>query len=371
MKVVIAPARYRPSLGGVETHAREIAIRLSRNFDVTVLTSSPGRQLAHNETLDGIPVRRVSTWPSSGDPFVPFGWSRALRELQPDVVIVDGYQSVVSARALIYVTRHRIPSVLVFHEGANPNRLRQALYPLQRRILARWFRRASRTVATAPHEISEYQSQLNLDSDAIVYIPNGSDLPQPQVQPEVMPHKIVSLGRLEPQKRHHLVIEALRELRKDGNPWSLVIVGRGDEKTALLNQAREMGMSSYVTVTDFDGNQRGEMATELLSARIVIAPSLFETHPMAVVEAALLGCHVLVPEEGNLGVTGLAERRVVEKVATSTAAELANSVREATVRSFVPNRAALVTWDDCAEKFSELLRELATDERVNGATPQH
>lgn len=371
MKVVIAPARYRPSLGGVETHAREVAVRLAREFEITVVTSNPGRHLVENEVIDGVAVRRVPTWPSSGDPFIPIGWSRTLREIAPDVVIIDGYQSVVSARALMYVARRGIPSVLVFHEGANPNRIRQALYPLQRKVLGRWIRQINKTIATAPHEIDQYQSELRIRPDSLEYIPNGSDLPTPPSPPKVDEFKIVSIGRLESQKRHHLVIDALAELRHDGNPWSLVIVGQGDEREALEVQARERGLDGYVTVTSFDGDRREEMSSELMSARIVIAPSLYETHPMAVVEAALLGCHVLVPEEGNKGVTDLATRGMVESIPSSSAHEIAESIRDARLRSFETNRSELTTWDDCAEEFKKIVRKLANDVRALGATPQH
>lgn len=356
MKVVIASARYRPSLGGVETHAREVAIRLAREFDVSVVTSSPGRGLPSVEVLDGIPLRRVTTWPSGGDPFIPWGWSRVFRELNPDVLLIDGYQSVISARALIYATRRDIPTIVVFHEGANPNRVRQALYPLQRRILGHWFRRARFTVATAPHEIDLYQRELRLTS--LVYIPNGADLPSVEHPPEQLPWKIVSLGRLERQKRHHLVIEALAELRADGNPWSLTIIGLGNEKQNLLDLAAQLGVEDSVTVTAFEGSNRDEMTAELLSARIVIAPSTYETHPMAVVEAALLGCHVVVPSEGNPGVTGLATRGVAEAIATESGSDIARELRSAVRREFRANRRELSSWDDCADQLRSLIEEI-------------
>ena len=356
MKVVIASARYRPSLGGVETHAREVATRLSHHFDVVVVTSNPGGKLPATEVLDGVPIRRVTTWPSGGDPFIPWGWSRTLREVRPDVVVIDGYQSVISARALVYATRHQIPTIVVFHEGANPNPLRQALYPMQRRILGRWFRRARYTVATAPHEMDVYQHELQLTT--LMYIPNGADLPPVAQPPTQQPWKIVSLGRLERQKRHHLVIEALAELRTDGRPWSLTIIGLGEEKKNLLELAEQCGVADVVTVTAFDGSDREAMTAELLSARLVIAPSTYETHPMAVVEAALLGCHVVVPREGNPGVVGLVDRGIAEAITTESGDEIARELRAAAQRDFRANRNELSSWDDCANQFRRLIDDI-------------
>ena len=359
MKVVIASARYRPSLGGVETHAREIATKLGIDFDVTVVTSNPGSKLLSDEYLDGVLVKRVPTWPRKGDPFVPWGWSQVVRELRPDAVVIDGYQSVISARALMFATRHRIPSVLVFHEGANPNRLRQALYPLQRRVLGRWFRRANFTVATAPHELDLYRRQLNLSPDSLVYIPNGADLPTVDASINVEPGKVVSIGRLEKQKRHDLVINALAHLRRDGEPWRLTIIGHGEEKESLEGLADALGIAEYVTVTAFEGSEREQMVEELASAQLVIAPSLFETYPMAVIEAAHLGCHVVVPAEGNEGVAGLVQRRIAEAVNTSSAEVLARELREAAQRTFVADRSELISWDECALEFRRLLEKLS------------
>jgi len=355
MKIVIAAAQYSPSLGGVQTHAREVAKRLAATHDVTVLTSSPGGTLALHDVVDGVAVRRVPTWPAAGDPFVPRGWGRAIDDLQPDCVIVDGYQSVVSARALVGSIKRRIPTIVVYHEGANANRLRQTLYPLQRKVLGRWFRAADRTVATAPHEMALYQRELHLDPARLLYIPNGADLPQPSTKVVVDPWHLVSIGRLEPQKRHHVVIDALAALRAATEPWRLTIIGGGDHRDALLAQAKERGLADVVTIRRFGIDERAELAASLQSARLVVAPSLYETHPMAVIEAAALGCRVVVPEEGNEGVTGLAERGVAMAVSSDTPEALARSLRQALDQDFVVNRAELHTWDDCAATLADTI----------------
>jgi glycosyltransferase involved in cell wall biosynthesis len=189
----------------------------------------------------------------------------------------------------------------------------------------------------------------------LVYIPNGADLPPAIDPPSQQPWKIVSIGRLERQKRHHLVVEALAELRKDGNPWSLTIIGLGDEKQNLLDLASQRGIADAVTVVAFEGSRREEMAAELLSARIVIAPSTYETHPMAVVEAALLGCHVVVPREGNPGVTGLVARGIAEGIVTESGSDIARELRAASQREFRANRKELSSWDDCADQLRSLM----------------
>ena len=363
MRILLAAPRYSPLLGGVQTHAHEIAMRLNRSFDLVVVTSSPGKSFPLTEVIDGVAIRRVPTLPASGDPFVPRGWIRALKEIQPDIVILDGYQSVISAWVLITTVRRNIPLIVVYHEGATPNGLRQKLYPLQRRILGRWFRRAQFTVATAPHEVALYRSQLRLDPSRLKYIPNGSDMPQPAEQPTIDPWHLVSIGRLEPQKRHNVVIDALAQLRSSETPWRLTIIGRGEEQQVLEAQARELGLADAVTFRSFGVDEREQMSAALLSAKIVIAPSLFETHPMAVIEAAALGCHVLVPAEGSEGVVGLAARGIVEAIPTLDTKTFAEGVSRASKKEFMCNHEELLSWDDAANEFVSLINQIATGKK--------
>ena len=360
MKILLAAPRYSPLLGGVQTHAHEIAMRLNQSFELVVVTSSPGKSFPLSDSIDGVTIRRVPTLPASGDPFIPRGWVRALKEIQPNIVILDGYQSVISAWVLITTIRLNIPLIVVYHEGANPNGLRQRLYPLQRRILARWFRRANFTVATAPHEVALYRAQLRLDPTRLKYIPNGADMPQPAERPTVDPWHLVSIGRLEPQKRHNAVIDALAQLRSPESPWRLTVIGRGDEQPVLEKQAQELGLGDVVTFRSFAVDERENMAAALLSAKIVIAPSLFETHPMAVIEAAALGCHVLVPAEGSEGVVGLAERGIVEAIPTLDSQAFAEGIRQASKKVFACNREELLSWDDAANEFASLINQIAS-----------
>ena len=358
---MLSSARYSPSLGGVQTHAREIATRLNRSHDVTVVTSNPGLELPGADVIDGVTINRVKTWPASGDPFIPWGWVKQLKSLQPDVVILDGYQSVVSAWALMSTIRHDIPLIVVYHEGANANGLRQALYPLQRRVLARWFRRARFTVATAPHEVELYQKELSLNVERLKYIPNGADMPTPAVRPEVDPWHLVSIGRLERQKRHHIVIDALAQIRTPETPWHLTVIGRGEEQSVLTAQAADLDIADAVQFRSFDQHERALLAGTLQSAHLVIAPSLYETHPMAVIEAAALGCHVLVPAEGNEGVVGLARRGIVEAVPSFDANQFVSSIRVASTTKFTPNLEELVTWDDAADEFDAMIQQIASE----------
>jgi glycosyltransferase involved in cell wall biosynthesis len=363
VKILLAAARFTPLLGGVETHAREIALRLNREFDVVVVTASPGKSFPLTDSIDGVAIRRVPTLPARGDPFIPRGWVRTLKEIQPEIVILDGYQSVISAWVLITTIRRNIPLIVAFHEGANANRLRQRLYPLQRRILGRWLRRANFTVAVAPHEVALYCAQLRLDPTRLKYIPNGSDMPQPAELPTVDPWHLVSIGRLEPQKRHNAVIDALAHLRSPESPWRLTVIGRGDEQPILERQAQALGLGDVVTFCSFAVEEREQMSSTLLSASIVIAPSLFETHPIAVIEAAALGCHVLVPAEGNEGVLGLVARGIVEAIPTLDPKTFAEGIRQASKKVFTCNREELLSWDDAASEFVSLINQIASEKQ--------
>ena len=68
LRVLQVTPRYAPSVGGVETHVREVARRLpARNVETAVLTPDPSGSLPAHEVLDGVTVHRVDARPRGRD----------------------------------------------------------------------------------------------------------------------------------------------------------------------------------------------------------------------------------------------------------------------------------------------------------------
>lgn len=92
---------------------------------------------------------------------------------------------------------------------------------------------------------------------------------------------LVSVGRLEPQKDHRTLLDAMALLRQEiVSPW-LVLVGDGSLRLELEQQARDLKLADRVRFVGW----RNEMADWLALADVVVLPSLYEGLPLTSLEA--------------------------------------------------------------------------------------
>lgn len=91
--------------------------------------------------------------------------------------------------------------------------------------------------------------------------------------------RIVTVGRLSPEKGHRFLIEAFADLKT--NEFELSIVGDGKEMENLKKLAAELNVEKRVI---FHGHLKG-FAFQLSEAQIFILPSLKEGFPNALLEA--------------------------------------------------------------------------------------
>lgn len=104
----------------------------------------------------------------------------------------------------------------------------------------------------------------------------------------------VVVGRLMPQKGHEVLLKALSNLRQ--YPWSLTVVGDGDLKNSLQEQARTLEITDRITWLGF----QDDVAEILANQRFLIAPSLWEGLGVAVMEGMASGKVVIASDIGGL-----------------------------------------------------------------------
>ena len=100
---------------------------------------------------------------------------------------------------------------------------------------------------------------------------------------------LVHCARLSAEKRPELAVHALAELRREGVPAVLVMVGDGPLRGALARRAAGLP----VTFTGFLPD-RSAVAALLASADVVLAPGPVETFGLAALEALACGTPVVV-----------------------------------------------------------------------------
>jgi glycosyltransferase involved in cell wall biosynthesis len=364
LRVLLATARYFPYTGGTETHVYEVARRLARRkVQVTVLTTDPSGQLATEEEIEGVYVRRVHAWPAKGDYYFAPDVYRIIAEGTWDIVHCQGCHTFVPPIAMLAALRTKTPYILTFHLGGHSSRLRTLLRGSQWRLLSPLFRRAERLVAVSQFEARFFQKWLNVPPDRFVFIPNGSNLPQvPSVPMNNQGETVItSVGRLERYKGHHRVIAALPWVIEEQPDVRLRILGSGPHEAALRQQAVASGVADRVEIGAIPANDRQGMAQALSQSALVTLFSESESNPVAVMEAVAMGLSVLVAD--TTGLHELAERGLVRAIPLeSSDQEVAQAILRQLRQPFAPPALKLPTWDGCAAQLMAVYRAVARGE---------
>lgn len=107
---------------------------------------------------------------------------------------------------------------------------------------------------------------------------------------------ILGLGRLSTQKGFSTLLRAVSALEEIPQPWRLILVGEGPERSRLERQRLKFGLESNV---HFLGH-REDVADLLKASDLVVLPSLREGLPYAALEAMALGKAIIATSVGGL-----------------------------------------------------------------------
>jgi glycosyltransferase involved in cell wall biosynthesis len=134
----------------------------------------------------------------------------------------------------------------------------------------------------------------------VIAIQNLIDLPDlpPKKSAASSTPRIVSVGRLSPEKGHTVLIEALNLLNtKLGFPnFRATILGEGELKSELNEQINRYQLSERVTLPGFSD----DVFSALLNAEVFVLPSLHESSPNALIEAMSVGLPCIASAVGGI-----------------------------------------------------------------------
>jgi alpha-1,3-mannosyltransferase len=291
--------RYRPFAGGTEKYVHDLACaQVAAGREVTILTldrdiAGPTRGLPRRETLDGATVDRVPGW-GNAQVAVTFRPDRIWREIaRHDVVHLHDLRFAMTSSILGAVVARR-PRIfhthgLIFHSGtgSRPKRLAVRLYfgPLLglggARIVAS--SEADRLLLLRDAPYLDKRTATCLDA-----VPLG---PLLRLKRDPIPSRVVSIGRIAPNKALPNLVAALARIRD--LDWSLVLAGESnpEELSRLQAQIDDLGLRSRVTfVLDF---AEAELSGMLRSAALAAFPSKGEGFGIALLEAMAAGVPLL------------------------------------------------------------------------------
>jgi len=118
--------------------------------------------------------------------------------------------------------------------------------------------------------------------------------------------RLLSVGRLHPQKGHRVLLDAIARARSAGATLSLLVAGEGAERGALEAQAAGLGLQGHVRLAG-----RREVRPLLAAADVFVFPSLYEAAGIALLEAMACALPVVASRTGGIpevvedGVSGI------------------------------------------------------------------
>lgn len=349
MKILIAADLYWPTINGVATFSRNLALGLaSRGHEVLVVAPSQRRSGLSGEEMDeNVLVKRTVSIPF---PFYQnFRISvsprreikKIIEDFEPDVVHIQMLLGIGQA-TMRYANRYNIPVVATNH--AIPENLLDNI-----RMLARVSKPLS-------YIITEYGARFHAKADyvtmptqaAIDMLAGGRELPDLPIEPvsngidlsKFKPSRpkastlkkfgipanatIISyIGRLDAEKHVDVLLNAFNEvLLSTDQSVHLLVVGFGTEEDRLKNQAYELGIDRKIT---FTGRVSDEEIVELHKVGTVFCmPSPSELQCISALEAMASGKPLVavdagaVPELCQEGKNGyLCEKDDVHQIAES------------------------------------------------------
>ena len=243
-----------------------------------------------------------------------------------------------------------------------------------RPVIRRWTRFAAADSAAIICASNYAAEPFEPWSARVRRIPLGVDLtvfrPAParmrtadSARPSVEPLRLVTVGRLAPEKRPDIAVEVVAELVRRGQPVHLDIVGDGPMLAGLRRAAAGLPITFHGHVAD-----REATAELVRTARVMLGPCPVETFGLALVEALASGIPIVVPDagaapelvdDGPLG-TLIGMAVALEPPALADAVLRAASTRLTTQRAACRRYAEQFSWDATAAAM------LATHRDVSG-----
>lgn len=377
-KLVLLSAFLSPYRSGAEAMVEEVAVRLTLDFDITIITGRYSRALPREDTLPPSPapppnlrppetgfgrqakgergndvrasgsirIIRVGLGYSFDKWLYPFLAPMRLGGLRPDVIhaVLETF-----AGLALWMCRCKALKVLT-------------LQTTNRTFLKKMILRHPDKITAISEDLRRIA--LSFGRTDVTVIPNGIDLVALQKARETFlkdATRVLFVGRLEPMKGIDTLLRAFALAVLGQSPHVHVrIVGDGSEAPALKKLAVELQIDHRVT---FVGRITGEqLFEEYARAEIFCGLSRSEALGNVFLEAQAAGCAVLATNVGGIpeivldGVTGiLVPPDDVEAAAFILKQFLEDVPLRTRLATEARRHAEAYGWDNIAKRYAALL----------------
>ena len=280
-------------IGGAESYGHTLACELAqRGHSVRLLANRANGPLLERSC----PAEFVSEALSRNsrlDPAILRFLLRHLRELRPHVLHAHNFGANSWARVLgtffpeMAVVCHVHSGRMVTH------------YPRRRVYLDRlMYRRADAVIVLNNEQVTFLEERLQVPRDRVHLMPNGIDMTRfsPPAPGKRSAMHVVCVASLTPVKDHPTLLKAWALVHSQVPEARLTLVGDGELRSRLEEQARGLGLGESV---EFAG-LRSDVMPYLERAGIFVLSSLREAMPLALLEAMATGMAAIATDVGGI-----------------------------------------------------------------------
>lgn len=266
--------------GGSERVMSIVANKMQeRGYEVEIICLND--QIVFYPINDGIKITHVEV--ESGTKSLPkkLWWFRKyIQKTQPDVVIA--FMVSVYTVTLLALMGIDIPVISsVRNDPAYSN--------LRKKITRKLLLPRSAHVVVQTQQIKKFFNKSIQNMTTVIYNPVNEKVFK--LQPSKKENRIISVGRLYPQKDQKTMIEAFAKMSEHHPDWKLVIFGEGPERDSLEKMIKDP--KSKIQDKVFLPGRSENIIDELNKSKIFCLSSIYEGMSNALVEAICVGLPIV------------------------------------------------------------------------------
>lgn len=291
---------------GVEEHVLSLVEQLDRDkFEVFVvapprLVEAFGKDLADLD-VTVLPLRILGLT----DVKNRLHFWRFLRTHKID--IVNTHMFLASRKFTPVAVMARVPTRIETSHGVEKWRLNKGWIGRHSFVVDRWFAKMQTTILAVSHGCKRGLIDIKgIRPEKIVVVQNGRSVsafdPRRSSDARQRLRKRYGIGkdefifgvmaRLEPQKGHEYLLEAVSMIADRQQGFRVLLVGDGDRREELQSMATRLGIGNRVIFAGFQSDVVGHYA----AMDVKVLPSLYEGLPLCLIEAMAMEKPVIATE---------------------------------------------------------------------------
>ena len=309
MKILEVTNLFSPLHGGSAEVSHYLSKELvKRGHQVTIYTSDFKLRKEYLVPATEVKVHAFKTWLGLAEFHVTPGIIKKTKDeiRHFDIIHMHNYRTFQNIITHHYAKKYAVPYVLQAHGSLATFFQKRWLKRIFDRIWGhRILKDASMFIASTPVETEQYRN-MGISEQKIEIVANGIDLPEFDNLPMTGEFRrkyglasaqriILYLGRIHKIKGLDLLVKAFADLSKSLNNIKLIITGPDDGHLASLKKLiADLEISDKVL---FTGALYGrEKLRAYVDADVYVLPSVYETFPIAVLEACACGTPVVLTD---------------------------------------------------------------------------